>query len=223
VRTPDIAGPHGEAWKVPLDRLTAYVAEHHGDIHPASRGDLFEQTWRDVWYVRRLELRDLDQLTADWVAVVLRDLRSDPGIFTQKMYEQAEWDLTVYHCDPSFGTPPLNGEALFEWDQTREPTIIYQFHGLTEAQVLRLGRDPRRPITFAQYLVEAICRGSTRSNDETWSHRLSGLVNGIRQMGLGGEPSRRPLEVAARTGLLLELEDGSTVSLPGEALLPGDR
>lgn len=216
MRAPDIKGPQGDAWKVPLDRLAAYIASHEGDIHPASRGSLFENTWRDVWYIRRLELIDLDQLRADWVAVVLRDLRSDPGVFSVRMYEQAEWDLTVFHCDPAFGEPPVNGEALFEWDQAVPPPIMYQFHGLTETQVLRLGRNPKKPITFAQYLVEAICQGATRRDDETWSHRLSQLVNGIRKMGLGGEPERRPLEIAQRTGLLVELEDGSTVSLPGE-------
>lgn len=216
MREPDIAGPNGDAWKVPLDKLTEYVLAHEGDIHPSARGDVFVSTWKDVWYVRRVEANIVeDSLNAQWLAVVLRELKSGDGVI--RMYEEAEWDLTAYLCDPAFGDPPVNGEALFEWQQRFEPPVMYQFHGLTEFEALALGDDPRRPVTFAQYLVEAICRGMTVGSDQTWAHRLSKMVNGIRGAGLVTMP-RRPLEVAGRTGLLVELDDGSSVSLPGSVV-----
>lgn len=211
MRKPDIAGPQGDAWKVPLDRLRVYVAAHEGDIHPASRGDAFDRQWRDVWYIRRLEQQDLEALVASWVAVVLQDIRT--ATTAERVYAEAEWDLTVFPCDPKYGAPSVHGDALFEWDQAVAPPIIYQFHGLTDRQVLNLGNDPRKPVTFAQYIVEAICQGAVRRDDETWAHRLSAIVNGIREVGYG-DPPRRPLAVAGRTGFIIELEDESTVTLP---------
>jgi hypothetical protein len=210
MRDPDAAGPLGDAWKVPMDRLRRWVAEHQDVIHSSSRGDFFD-LWRDVWYVRSHVHADLE-LSVRWRAVVLRDLRGAPAD-VPRFYREAEWEVVVFECDRDYGTPPRNGDGLFEWDK-QPPLLVYQFHGLSDRQVTALGSE-KQPITFAQYVVEAMIRGMLREEGSEWAHHFSKLVNGIRVQGFG-EEGRRALEVAPRTGLLVELEDGSSVSIPEE-------
>lgn len=210
MRTPDIQGALGEAWKAPLDRVNEWVIDHPERVHQASRGDLFAEQWRDVWYVRSYEQQDLS-LVKRWWAVVLRDLRGAPAE-VPRFYAEAEWEVVIYGCGR--GEPPVNGDGLFDWDE-KPPLLVYQFHGLSDRQVLELGAGSER-VTFAQYVVEAMLLGITK-RDGQWAHHFSKLVNVIREDGFG-EPARRPLEIAPRSGCLLELEDGSTVSLPVETV-----
>lgn len=210
MRSPDAAGPLGDAWKVPMDRLRRWVAEHPDMIHPTARGDFFD-LWRDVWYVQSHIQTDLDY-SVRWRAVVLRDLRGAPAELP-RFYNEVEWEVVVFECDLEWGTPPRNGDGLFEWDK-QPPLLVYQFHGLSERQVCALG-TAKEPVTFAQYVVEAMLRGMLREEGAEWPHHFSKLVNGIRVQGYG-EPGREALEIAPRTGFLIELEDGSSVSLPEE-------
>lgn len=215
MRNPDAAGDYGEAWKVPMQALWIWAAEHPEKMHQSARGDFFK-LWRDVWYVRSQIQKDLD-LVVRWRAVVLRDLRGAPPD-VPRFYVEAEWEVIVFDCDRAWGAPPVNGDGLFEWDM-QPPLLVYQFHGLSDRQVTAIG-TPSAPVTFAQYAVEAMISGMYREEGAEWAHHFSKLVNGIREYGFG-EESRRPLEIAPRTGLLIELEDGSSASLPEEVLSGG--
>lgn len=218
MRKPDIAGEWGKAWKVPLDRARTWVLGHPELMHQSARGDAFIEVWRDLWYVRAHVQEDL-VIRSYWRAVILRDLRVAPAA-VPRIYREAEWEVVVLECDPPKQTPPINGDGLFSWD-TADPDAMlfnYQLHGLTDDQVLRLG-GAAAPITFAQYVVEALVNGWI---DVEATHRLSRIVNGIREHGFG-EPPRRPLAIADRSGYLVELEDGKTISLPTEAIPEGER
>lgn len=210
MRSPDAEGAYGKAWLAPLDRVAEWVAGHPERMHQTSREQFFADVWKALWYVRLNEQHDLG-FRHVWYAVILRDLRNAPAELP-RFYAEAEFEVVVWEC--KHGTPPLNGDGVFEQVPDHPPTLLYQFHGLSERQACALGH-PDRPISFAQYVVEAMLLGVVRGDDLTWSHHLSQIVNGIREDGYG-EPARRPLEVASRTGLLIELEDESTITLPVE-------
>lgn len=214
MRAPDIKGDFADAWKVPLVRLIEWVESHQELIHADSRGDLFRSAVRDLWYVRSHRLEDLEPVPL-WLAVTLRELTG----LDVHMYAEAVYEVALYRCVPSSQTPAVNGDGLFDWDLDKGPEFLYQFHGVTETQALALGNNPRKPITFAQYLVEMTTQGIVLGGTEQdLTARLSSIVNGIRQAGLGGEPPLRALEVGRRTGLIVELEDGSSTTLPIETL-----
>lgn len=213
MRDSDIAGEYGQAWKVPLERAQRWVRDHPELVHQSARDSLFSEVWRDYWLVRCFVQDDLTARSY-WRAVILRDLRASPPEII-RIYNEAEWDLCCVECSPPNRTPPVNGDGLFEWNPADGDAMLfaYQFHGLTDRQVLKLGQ-PDRPITFAQYFVEALVAGKV---DEDITHRLSRIVNAIREGGFG-DPPRPALEIADRTGLLVTTDRGTLVSLPQEVI-----
>lgn len=207
MRDPDIRTPGGaEVWRVPLGRVAEWVETHPERVHQASRGHLFSETWRDLWYCRIwLAGADISDEIAEqgWFAVSLRDIRHLPNY--PRLYLEAEWEV---HAEIiARETPPINGDGLH--DSLDKPILIYQFHGLPEEVVLDVRHDRSRPgpaEPFTQFAIELLVGGPGVS-DQDIAFRLSRMVNELRV-----RDGRRPLDIAPRAGLLIELEDGSTVS-----------
>lgn len=193
-------------WHVPMDPLYKWVNEHREKMPRYARGELFERVWRDLWYVRAyVHGGDYDDEIAEsvWFSVILRDLRRAPDNYP-RMYREAEWDLTAEELERT--VPPINGDGLYD-QLDQPPTFVYQFHGLTEAEVMdvRWDKTQGEPESFAVFGWEMIARGRRPDEQVSWS--LSRLVNGIRERA-----NREALSIDTYTGMLSSLEDGSAVT-----------
>ena len=205
MRTPDGQSANGSVrvWNVPVERLAQWVREHPEKMHQASR-DRFPETWRSLSYIAFwVSGGDLTDTLAQmrWAAVSLRDMRhADPAF--PRLYREAEWEVVAEWCATD---PPVNGDGLYE-QEPLPPIVFYQFHGLPERVVMNVGDG----VSFASYALDMLATGGVGSDQET-SHKLSAMVNLLRE-----REGLRPLDVSPRSGLLVELEDGSSVSLPEE-------
>jgi hypothetical protein len=214
MRNPDIHTHFGtDIWRVPIDRVAEWVRTHPERVHQASRGHLFAQTWRDLYYLRvSLSGGDIDDNPAQhgWIALSLRDIRSMPRY--PRVYQEAEWELFAEAIKRE--EPPVNGDGLY--DSLDMPLLIYQFHGLPETRIMDLGDGN----TFAVYALELLARGPGRS-DADMAFMLSTMVNAVRAMD-GSRPLRIGIgnPVGAEDGpmdmsacLLAETEDGAMTTV----------
>lgn len=213
MRHPDLSiDGSTHVWRVPMDRLTDWVAAHPEVIFQGSRDDRFPRLWRDLYYMRIMfHGGDYDDEVAEsgWIAVSLRDLRQTPDY--PRAYREAEWEVRVEKL--ARVTPPVNGDGLYD-TLPEPPLLVYHFHGLDEERILNVGDGN----SFAVFGVEAFARGPRP--EPVACYMLSLMVNALRERD-GKEPlaitTGDPLLLQAGlepsgTGLLAETDDGVPVT-----------
>jgi hypothetical protein len=111
-RLPDLAGPAGEAWELPVKkgRLSFWLVQCP-DAHPF---------WK--WWVVTL--------------AVFRELPIAPG--TRRLYPQAEYEFAIGAIDPYLCPAPDPAKAEQEYPELVPLDVVKQFHGITDEQATEL-------------------------------------------------------------------------------------
>lgn len=222
-----------EGWLVPLEPVAEWVRSHPDRVHQASRDDRFLKVWRRLAYLRFWRHGDIidDELgEVVWLALSLRDLREAPEF--PRMYLEAEWEIVAELCD---GEPPLNGEALYDQKPTDSPVLHYQFHGFPSAEspvdlewlfdVMLLG-DGGQTVDGVRHAGAAgiLASGDRPAYEDAvlLSHHLNALrvSRGLEPLVVGEGRQAQGLIDQGLFGLLIELEDGGTITPPESAMLP---
>lgn len=182
MRHPDvIIDGQTHIWHVPMKNVYQWVAERPDRVPreyeyvpgSLSRGESFKRIWKDLWYVRAyVSGGDYDDDVAEsfWFAVSLRDIRNAPAEWP-RLYPEAEWELCVEELRRHH--PPLDGYGLLD-PLDQPPTVLYQFHGLSEERVMDVGGGE----SFAIFGWQTIARG--RRPVEEVTALLSYEVNDLR-------------------------------------------
>lgn len=221
-----------EGWIAPLERVDAWVRSHDDLVHEASKGERFLKVWRRLAYLRfQTHGSDIDDETAEtvWLALSLRDLREAPAF--PRMYEEAEWDILAELVN---GDAPINGEALYDQTPTDAPILHYQFHGLPPAKdpvdqerlfdEMLLGRAGKAPSGIRHSGAVGILASGNRPAYEDCvllSHNLNMLriLRGLEPLDVGEGRDAEALIDLGLYGLLIELENGATITPPGTLAL----
>ena len=214
-----------EGWIAPLERVAAWVKTHDDLVHVASKGERFLKVWRRLAYLRfQTHGSDIDDDTAEtvWLALSLRDLRQAPEF--PRMYAEAEWDILAELVN---GDAPVNGEALYDQKPTDAPILHYQFHGLPPAadpvdqerlfDEMLLGSAGKAPSGIRHSGAVGILASGNRPAHEDCvllSHHLNMLriARGLEPLDVGEGNSALPLIDLGLYGLLIECEDGATIT-----------
>lgn len=214
-----------EGWIVPLEPLAEWVKTHPERVHQASRDDRFLKVWRRLAYLKFWTHGDtIDDETGEavWLALSLRDLREAPEF--PRLYLEAEWEIVA---ELVAGEPPLNGEALYDQQPTDAPVLHYQFHGLPPARdpvdlerlfdVMLLGDAGRSPSGIRHSGAAGILASGDRPPHEDTlllSHHLNMLriSRDLEPLTIGEGKQAGALIDLGLFGLLIELEDGATIT-----------
>lgn len=217
-----------EGWIAPLERVAEWVKTHDDLVGAASKGERFLKVWRRLAYLRfQTHGSDIDDETAEtvWLALSLRDLREAPSF--PRLYAEAEWDILAELVD---GDAPVNGEALYDQKLTDKPILHYQFHGLPPAKdpvdqerlfdEMLLGRSGKAPSGIRHSGAVGILASGNRPEHEDCvllSHNLNMLriLRGLEPLDVGEGRTAEGLIDLGLYGLLIELENGATITLPG--------
>jgi hypothetical protein len=223
-----------EGWIAPLEPVERWVREHPDRVHRSSRAEQFAKVWRRLAYLRFWKHGDtFDDETGEvvWLALSLRDLREAPEF--PRMYLEAEWEIVAELVD---GDAPVNGEALYDQKPTDAPILHYQFHGLPPAQspvdleylfdVMLLG-DGGQTVDGIRHAGAAgiLASGDRPAHEDAvlLSHHLNVLrvSRGLEPLAVGEGRQARGLIDKGLFGLLIELENGETITPPeSERILP---